>query len=174
MVSPLSVPPAKDYGDPRNKIHEVEEHLREADSTKGGLISDEMRRVVCMKVFFEELRFFVRRRGLHNDRLSHGELRASLMERSPRSMQEPDREGEEAPGIWMELSTGDRAWVDAGHLSAPPKGGQGKAKGKGIGQYKGKGKGTFAAPGKPQGKGNRCGKEGHKANDCEEKTKRPK
>lgn len=34
MVSSLSVSPMRDYSDPRNKLHEVEEHIREADAFK--------------------------------------------------------------------------------------------------------------------------------------------
>lgn len=137
--------------------------MREADAMKGDVVSDEIKKVVVMEVLLDELRLYVRRRGLHNDRHSYEELRSFLVEHatirdeedvakgSLRNFEEDSSEpGEQEPGSWMELSTGARAWIDAGELVAPSKGGnlKGKANGKGTsGQpihsgFKGKGKGV--------------------------------
>ena len=51
MMSSLSVQPARGYGDLRNKIYEVEGHIREANAMKGVTAPDEARKVALMNCF---------------------------------------------------------------------------------------------------------------------------
>ena len=55
MMSSLPVAPASGYGRLRAKMYETEEHIREVDPLKGGRVSEEMKKVVLMKMFFEDL-----------------------------------------------------------------------------------------------------------------------
>ena len=82
MMSSLSVTLAKGYSDPKHKINEVQEHIREADSLKGGTIPDEIYMVTLMKVMFEDLRLHACRQGPHMDRHTYEELRSCLMEQA--------------------------------------------------------------------------------------------
>ena len=83
-------------------------------------VSGEIKKVLLMKIFFEELRLYVRRQGLHSDRYSRDGLRAFLMERAattdeeraargpPRNLDQ-DRQGvEEADqGMWLRTQKGN-------------------------------------------------------------------
>lgn len=81
----VSSPPAipdRDYDELRGKMCEVEEHLREVDSVKGSTVFGEIKKVVLMKILFDDLRLCVRRQELHSDNFSYDDLRALLMERA--------------------------------------------------------------------------------------------
>lgn len=70
--------------------------------------------------------------------------------------------------VWMELTTGDWAWINVVQANASIKGGEGASKGKGEGRFKCNGERNGAVLGAFQRTCNWCGKARHTASDCED------
>lgn len=82
MTSPLSVVASEGCGDLRSKIYEVEGRIREVDAFKGAAASDDVREVVFMKIFCEELGLHARRQALHQKGGSYEDLRGLLVKQA--------------------------------------------------------------------------------------------
>ena len=95
IVSSLFVNRARAFSDLKNKVSEVEAHIREADSLKGSSAFGEVKKVALVEFRFEDLRLFVRKQVLHSDNYSCDELRAFPMERA--SIKDEERAASGSP-----------------------------------------------------------------------------
>ena len=105
MMGSFPVHFAKGHGDLRNKIHEAEEQIREADAFKGAKATKDAKKVAFMKMLFEVVRLHVRRQGMRRHLLVE---QATIKDEEDAAkgavkqlQEEPEREWPEE-GAWVQ------------------------------------------------------------------------